>query len=273
MNKRTRKSREVRGRVQAKATPNAAPQPPPEAAPRLLRSVGVALLLTAAVGMAGWYVFEWASSPRTVPISEVVIEGEFVNLDRKRLEAQAWSVVTGGFFAVDIGAIAAVLAEDQWVRGVAIRREWPGRLRITVLEQVAVARWGRDSLLNPMGESFRPAQKNFPPGLPHLEGMAGREREVLIRFARTQEELAGTQLEVVSVVEDARRAVVIGLADGVEIFMGRGADDGRLARLARSWPQVVAVNDAPLRKVDLRYTNGFAVSWRNGGETQELQPE
>ena len=43
-----------------------------------------------------------------------------------------------------------------WVRRVAVRRIWPGRLEVSVEEHVALARWGgtMNRLVNTFGETF-----------------------------------------------------------------------------------------------------------------------
>lgn len=218
------------------------------------------------LGLAGWGVAQWMVSPQTLPITEVVVEGTFVHLDRGRLEALARGAVSGGFFSADIAAVASAIAEDPWVRSVGIHREWPGRLRIGVSEQVAVAYWGEDGLLNAEGVAFRPARESFPQGLPHLDGAPGRERELLVRHAQAAAVFAALEKDVVSLVEDARRAATLRLAGGTEIVMGRGRDDGRLARLVRVWPRIGAHREEAIRSIDLRYTNGFAVAWANAAK-------
>ncbi|MDX1555800.1 MAG: hypothetical protein R3212_07230, partial [Xanthomonadales bacterium] len=42
----------------------------------------------------------------------------------------------------------------------------------------------------------------------------------------------------------------------------------RLARLLSSWPALLAEHDVAPETVDLRYTNGIAVHWRDPGKEQ-----
>jgi cell division protein FtsQ len=65
--------------------------------------------------------------------------------------------------------------------------------------------------------------------------------------------------------------------------VGRGDEDARLrlARFSRLLPRLLAGQQRPLRRADLRYTNGFALSWgekpgignRESGIDQEQQQQ
>lgn len=238
------------------------PREPVTPARRWPRHFAIVLVFTG-ISFTGWGISLWLTAPETLPITDVVVEGEFVHVDRGTLEAQVRTSIRGGFFSVDIDAVASAVAAEPWVYAVGIHREWPGRLRIQVVEQVAAARWNGTALLNAEGEVFDPPRESFPAGLPSLAGVAGRERELLMRHAQTRALLETRGLAVRGLIEDARRALTIELEGGARIVMGRGEDNGRLARLLRAWPRVVAQREVPLRQIDLRYTNGFAVAWQD----------
>jgi len=46
--------------------------------------------------------------------------------------------------------------------------------------------------------------------------------------------------------------------------VGRAAPEARLRRLVAAWPAALAGRAGRVARVDLRYTNGFAVRWRPG---------
>ena len=51
------------------------------------------------------------------------------------------------------------------------------------------------------------------------------------------------------------------MSDGTEIVVGRSEARLRLARFARMLPRLLSQKQLPLARADLRYTNGFALSW------------
>ena len=135
------------------------------------------------LGLAG----AWLSDPKTLPIREVFIEGEFRQLKPPALEALVARQVRGGFFTVPVAEVQHGLRRDPWVKAASVSREWPDGLRVTVYEQRAVARFGERGLLNPEGVLFTPPAASYPAGLPLLDGPEGTEAQVLMRYHRLAE--------------------------------------------------------------------------------------
>ena len=54
----------------------------------------------------------------------------------------------------------------------------------------------------------------------------------------------------------------VGVADGTEVEVGRGDPQLRLSRFARMLPRLERQDPRQLQRADLRYTNGFALTWR-----------
>ncbi len=220
-------------------------------------ALGVVLMFAAALGSAA----DWALRPDTLPIRAVQIEGQFHHLERRDLESALGPYVSGGFFSVDLPAVERAAMALPWVYGVSGRSLWPDTLQVQVTEQVPVARWGEDALVNRYGDVFRPAPESLPGGLPSLTGGEGRQRSLMRRYLAVQARLADVGLEVRGLREDARQAWTIELVGGGEVLMGRGAGEVQLERLLRAYPHIAAQRDAPVRRMDLRYTNGIAVAW------------
>jgi cell division protein FtsQ len=65
-----------------------------------------------------------------------------------------------------------------------------------------------------------------------------------------------------ALVQDERRAWHLLLGNGIPVDVGRGNLDARVARLSRVYPKVLAPRAVHIRRIDLRYTNGFAVAWK-----------
>ena len=66
-----------------------------------------------------------------------------------------------------------------WVADVSIRRVWPDKLNMVVTEEVPLARWGEDALINIGGGVFRPPSLDGHLGLVRLDGPAGSEQRVV----------------------------------------------------------------------------------------------
>lgn len=228
---------------------------------RLLRWTVSMSLLVAVIG-AGVYAVRWAIDPHHLPIRSVQIEGEFLHLTTEQLQAAVADRVTGGFFTVNVHAVMQAAKTLPWVETASVRRIWPDAIRLAVTEQVPLARWGEAELINKRGERFAPAPDSFPPDLPSITGPDGLERAVVSGYYEMSKVLAPVGLRVNTLVQDPRRSWRLLLDNGIELKLGREDAYQRLLRFVRLYPRELAPQAEAIQAVDMRYTNGFAVSWK-----------
>jgi cell division protein FtsQ len=101
---------------------------------------------------------------------------------------------------------------------------------------------------------------------PHLVRQDARVQEVVALFTEAQRTFSGTQLAVRGVRLSARGSWSLTLADGARIVIGRAEPAPRLQRLVRYLPQLLQGEARAFDRIDLRYTNGFAVRWLPAAE-------
>jgi cell division protein FtsQ len=199
----------------------------------------------------------WLLLPQHFPLTRVDLKGTVLRTSTAELEA-ALSRASGNFFAADLGEIRARLERLPWVRHVAVRRVWPGRLEISIEEHVALARWGDDALVNTHGERFLGKTQE---ALPSFIGPAGTQAEVARRYARFSAIVAPLGTKVERVVLSARHAWQLRLANGLHLALGRDpeAAETRLKSFVAAYPATLSAGGRRYEYVDLRYPNGFAV--------------
>jgi cell division protein FtsQ len=236
-------------------TPAANEQTRAQPAVPWLALLGGVLLL----GMMGgvWLLAHW--EPRLLPVRTIEVEGELHHHSSQLLQETISQHLDGGILTIDLRQIKTAAEELAWVGRASVRRIWPDRLRIHVEEHRPIARWNRDGLVTAEGLVFRPSTGTIPAGLPLLEGEDHRAPEVAKRYLRWRDELMliGHLLQTIAV--DARGAWRVELVMGPELYLGTEAVEQRLARFIASAAQLEAAGK-PL-VVDLRYSNGFAVTW------------
>lgn len=195
----------------------------------------------------------WLLLPDHFPLTRVELKGALEKTTTAELQG-ALPRAAGNFFAADLPEIRARVERLPWVRRVAVRRVWPGRLEISIEEHVALARWNDDALVNTHGERFLGKPQE---ALPLFIGPVGSQAEVARRYARFGAIVAplGTKIERVTL--SPRQAWQLRLANGLHVALGRDADlaEARLRRFVEVYPGVKSKNEY----VDLRYPNGFAV--------------
>ena len=227
--------------------------------------------LTLAAGMlsglltlaACFGALHWLLAPERFPVGRIEVRGELKNTTQAQIEA-ALPRGARNFFAVDLAEMRAGVERLPWLRRVAVRRVWPGRLEVAVEEHVALARWGAGDemsrLVNTHGETFsaRTAEK-----LPAFVAPGGTSAEVTRRYHRFAEIVAPLGTGVERVVLTQRHAWQLRLGNGLHVMLGRDADlaEARLRRFVETYP---SVEKRKHEYVDLRYPNGFALRVPDG---------
>jgi cell division protein FtsQ len=202
------------------------------------------------------------SQPGRLPLRVIEISGEFQHLDRAAIKEVVLANIDGGFFTCDMGLLREAVLAMPWVDDISIRRRWPDRLHMVVSEQVPLARWGEDALVNVRGQVFRPEGSPELEGLVTLSGPAGSEHRVVGLF---REVIAGTRargLRLRSLELDERRHWWLRFDDGPTVSLGREHVEHRLAQFLRVYPTLAERSSRRLERIDMRYGNGFAVRWR-----------
>jgi cell division protein FtsQ len=236
----------------------------PAAPPRLLplRLALAACLL--AGGVFGGYAL------LDLPLRTIDVQGPFQRVTAVQVEAAMRGALAGGFLSADLTAVRDALEALPWVDRAQVRRVWPAGLAVTVTEQVAAARWGESGLLNARGELFLSDARQLPRELPLLAGPPGSEGQVARLYFDFQARLLPLGMRIGAITLDPRGAWRIELASGVELRLGREAQEERMERFVRSAAPIVSARARDLAYVDLRYSNGFALGWRPAAEDGDV---
>ena len=213
-------------------------------------------------------------NPGTFPIRSVRIEGEFRHLSPQVLKAGVTDVVRGGFFDVNVEIIQKTLMKNPWVKQVTVQRVWPDGLKVQVTERVAVARWKNKGLLSRDSVFFAPATATYPRDLPVFSGPDNSYELLMARYYFINGFLKNTQLKVVALNQSARGAFDLRLSNGITVTLGRNRIEERIERFARYALPALREKFATISGIDMRYTNGFVVSWKeNSGINDETGKE
>jgi cell division protein FtsQ len=213
-------------------------------------------------GVIGWL---WATltDPQWLPIKRIEVQGPFTHVDAQVVRDAVAPYMTGNFLTVDVRRVQQVVEGLPWIRRADVRRTWPDAVHISVTEQVAVASWDGDALVNDAGEIFKPPRASFPAGLPSLSGPQGSGKTLVTAFEDMSAMLAPLSLHVTLLSLDERRAWSLELDNGIRLVLGRGDGYGRLLRFVRFYRRALRDQAAQVDRVDLRYSNGFAVRWKH----------
>lgn len=198
------------------------------------------------------------------PVRNLEVEGTFQRVSPIQVEAAVADGLNAGFLTVNLSALRERVEALDWVDRAKVGRRWPDTLIVRVVEHQAAARWGQSGLLNVRGELFAERSQHAFPELPSLAGPPGTERDVARRYLAVRGKLAEANLSLDRLELDERGSWRLVLGGGQEIRLGRRELDERLYRFFAVVAPTLAAELKRIEYVDLRYTNGFAVGWRDG---------
>lgn len=206
------------------------------------------------------------------PVTRVVVNGDFLHVNKQDIAREVEPFLAVGFVLLDLDGVRQQLLQRPWVFDVTVSRRWPDEIVIKVEEQKAIARWGDDAFLNFRGELFRPwpttrGDENLKK-LPFLDGPDNSAEKVMHHFSELNEVLGEYQMQLASLVLNSRNNWVAQLQNDIAIVLGDGEVMEKMRRLLFAYEQGLAANFEQIKRIDMRYSNGFAVAWRNQPSTR-----
>ena len=228
-----------------------------------LRRVALLLVLGGALSALTWALDR--------PVRVIAIDGSFQRVSPGQIEKAVAPFANQGFMSADLADIQNAVESLPWVDHARIARRWPNSLRVTVTEQTPAARWGESGLLNTRGELFVRSATHVPAELPHLSGPEGTESQVAKQYLALQGRMLEAGMRIAALRLDERGAWEMDLDSAVTVRLGRRDVDERIDRFIQTASQVISHRLTEINYVDMRYSNGFAIGWRNAG-TPGLSP-
>jgi cell division protein FtsQ len=225
-----------------------------------LNAIAAVLALLAACALV-WGALAWALRQPPFAFREVIVETPLVRASPAHIEAAVREELTGTFFTMNLERARRSLARVPWVRSVALRRQWPQRLEVTIEEHEPLARWNDAGLVDTQGDVF---VADYNGELPQFEGPDASAAQVAARFREWSEALAPLSLALEGIRLSPRggwHLAARGDAGPLAIELGREEPTARLAHFVTAYEQTIgALARAGTRidHVDLRYRNGFA---------------
>ena len=159
--------------------------------------------------------------------------------------------------------IKTTLEEVDWIHRVEIRKSWPDRLMVLVIEETPIAYWNNDAFINLDGKVF---VSSFEIGgdLAQLYGPVGSEKSVMQQYQQLNNALLKSSQSIDVLTLDDRGGWDFTNDVGVQVLLGK---DDIMERIQRYLLIVenggLATYMDNINLIDARYSNGLAVSWKS----------
>ncbi|MGE4406891.1 cell division protein FtsQ/DivIB [Pseudomonas sp.] len=265
-----RHSQPASGRASRKPVPRGAsrlvePQPLSARLPRpslagLKRVVWPMLLVGLVVGLyeLGQRLLPYADRP----IAKVSVQGELGYVSREAVQQRIAPFVEQSFFKVDLNGLRHQLEEMPWIAHVEVRRVWPDEVLVRLDEQLPIARWGGEALLNNKGQAFAPDDLSRYEHLPHLYGPKRAQQRVMQQYQMLSQMLRPLGFSIARLELRERGSWFLTTNQGIELLLGRDQVVEKMRRFTAIYQQALEQESEKIARIDLRYANGLAVAWQ-----------
>jgi cell division protein FtsQ len=215
----------------------------------------------------GFSLLLWLARPLLAgpKLTSLTLNGRLQHVDPAAVRNAVLPQLGSGFFTTSVEQVGTAVESLPWVAEADVRREWPHTLRIDIVEEVPVARWGSDGLMDAHGKVFTRSEDKAYAAMPVLFGRDDAARDVLAQYNTLAGLLAPRGIKIAALSVDPRGAATVVLDDGIEVRLGREEATERLARFSALALPALNAKLAAVAYVDMRYTNGFAVGWKTPG--------
>jgi cell division protein FtsQ len=234
-----------------------------------MNGLAVLFATSAALAVLGG-AFVWLAQRPYFALRAIEVRGELQHVTSASVRAAVAGRLKGNYFTMRLDETRRLLESVPWVAQASVRRVWPNRLLVTLVEHRALGVWDDGRLLSDTGELFiaNPAEAEIHGALPVFEGPETAARDAARRYYEFAALLAPLGMKIASVDVSERRSWALEVAgaegDATRLELGRDTDSmtlhDRLAQVVAAYPMVAARVGGTPRSIDARYPNGLAAS-------------
>ncbi len=199
------------------------------------------------------------------PVSKIRIENQQQRISEPEASRLLSTFMGNGFFDLNVIAAKRKLELHPWVLKASVKRTWPDTLSLELVEQVAIARWGENQLLNQYGELFKPDEVQEFSSLSMLTGSEDSQGIVMQQYQKLNQILFPAGLRLSGLSLSKRGSWEYLLNEGMQVVAGRKDVFEKTQRFADFYQDQPLELSSQFLTVDLRYENGIAVK---SGESQ-----
>lgn len=212
----------------------------------------------------------WLAQRPYFALRGIEVHGDLQHVTSASVRAAVAGRLKGNYFTMQLDETRRLLEGVPWVAHASVRRVWPNRLQVMLVEHRALGVWDDGRLLSDAGELFiaNPAEAEIHGALPVFEGPEAVARDAARRYYEFAALLAPLGMKIASVDVSERRSWALQVAgaegDATRLELGRDSDSmtlqDRLAQIVAAYPMVAARVGGTPQSIDARYSNGLAAS-------------
>ncbi|MBA3660273.1 MAG: FtsQ-type POTRA domain-containing protein [Gammaproteobacteria bacterium] len=219
-------------------------------------------VLLGAIVLSLFFLINQLKLSQIFPIKKVQIFGS-EHLDHDEMKFLVSPLVEKSFFTVNVDQIRERLRQLPWASDIFVRRQWPDKIEVRVVEKKAIAHWNGGTLLSHGGVIFSPKKETYPNNLPQFRGPDGKQMIMLKYYDEINRLLSPLHAKISYLELTPYYHWKVMLSNGITLQIGHKDILTRLDHFVKVYPKIVGTRAESVEYVDLRYANGMAIRWKD----------
>jgi len=238
---------------------------------RAMNRLAALCVVLALVLVAGAALSRLAYQPK-FQLKRVDVRGDLRHVTAVSVRAALAGRLRGNYFTMRLEDTRRLFETVPWVAQASVRRVWPDRLLVTLIEHRALGVWADGRLLSDRGVLFvaNPDEAEIYGALPEFTGPDLAARDAARRYYELSAQFAALSLRIDAIDISDRKAWSLRVSDEARealpsrIELGRDSTAAplsqRVAQIIAAYPLVIAQFGGAPARIDARYANGLAAS-------------
>jgi cell division protein FtsQ len=206
------------------------------------------------------------------PINALKIQSSYKFVTREQVQKILLPYLSQSYLMLSENKLSQDLKKNVWVEDVKIKKIWPDRVDVQIIERIPVAFWN-NMLVSQKGDLFLTDNDKNSPNLPRLYGPKNQQKDVLHIYEKLSKLLKAQDLFIAKIWLHKNQSWVIALSNGVTIRLGKSNIENRLQRFCEVYPKLFAASFDQISSIDLCYSKGIAVEWRKQADQINSNPK
>lgn len=217
------------------------------------------------LSVVGWFLFENSSRAKVhFPIRQVIVQGVYWHVPSEDIEKIIAPYTTKGYFFANLFSLQRKLQEQlPWIQTASVSRQWPDKIVVNLNQKVAVAVLNNLALVTSSSDVFFPSLNSFPPDLPLFIGSKEKVSDMLKEYQLFTSAANSVNLSVIQVDLSSDGNWSVKLNNKIVVMLGDDDILAKFKRFIKVYEQVFVPQHREPSYVDMRYSHGMAVNWKN----------
>ncbi len=199
------------------------------------------------------------------PVTRLKLLGQLDYISHKEIELSFIDLLKNNLWSINVNTVKELVYANPWVNFVFVKKHWPDVLQVEVVQHNPIAIWNDKFFLTLTGKVLYSTNENNSIAknlnLPKFYGSSGQENLLINTYLMLLEKLAPIGLQISKIDVNPTQGIQVTLSNNVILKLGTFDLPDRIARFIVAYKKKLRSSISDISYIDLRYTNGVAVSW------------